>query len=84
MSQKDWEEVQKIIEDKSSGFLEKFLTSDKIFLPNSSLLNPFNKDCSNFSASDLGKDKPGQWIPMYYFKEIPEYFRVNNIVPVRG
>ncbi len=84
MSQKDWEEVQKIIEDKSSRFLEKFLTSDERFLPNSSLPNPFNEDRSNFSASDLGKDKPGQWIPVYYTKDISEYFRENNIVPVRA
>ncbi|KYJ87552.1 DUF6997 domain-containing protein [Sulfurovum riftiae] len=84
MAQKDWEEVQKIIENKSPGFLEKFLTSDEIFLPNNSLPNSFNVDRSNFSASDLGKDKPGQWIPVYYLKDISEYFRENNIVPVRA
>ncbi len=66
MSQRDWIEVQKIIEDKSSGFLEKFLTSDERFLPNNFLLNPFNEYASNFSASDLGKSKPGQWIPVYF------------------
>ena len=42
MSQRDWIEVQNIIEEKSSGFLEKFLTSDEIFLPNNTLANPFN------------------------------------------
>jgi hypothetical protein len=84
MAQKDWIEVQNIIENKSSGFLEKFLISDEIFLPNSSLPNPFNVDRSNFSASDLKKSKPGQWIPVYYTKDIPAYFRQNNIVPVRA
>ena len=59
MSQRDWIKVQKIIEDKSSGFLKKFLTSDDMFLPNNSLPNPFNSDRSNFSASDLDKSKPG-------------------------
>jgi len=34
MSQKDWEKVQKIIKKKSSKFLEKFLISNEIFLPN--------------------------------------------------
>ena len=72
MSQRDWIEVQKIIEDKSSGFFEKFLISDERFLPNNSLPNPFNGHASNFSASDLGKGKPGQWIPVYYLKDISE------------
>ena len=84
MAQKDWEEVQKIIEFESPGFFEDFLASDQTFLPNDSLPNPFNTDHSNFSASDLGKGKPGQWIPVYYLKDIPESFRDNKIVPVRA
>ena len=84
MAQKDWEEVRQIIEDKSSGYLENFLTSEQIFLPNNVLPNPFNKNSSNFSASNLGKSKLGQWIPVYYLKDIPEYFRENKIVPVRA
>jgi hypothetical protein len=84
MSQKDWIDVQKIIEEKSFGLFKKFLTSDEIFLPNNTLPNPFNEKCSNFSASDLKKSKPGQWIPVYYLKDIPEYFRDNQIVPVRA
>ena len=84
MAQKDWEEVRGIIEDQSSGFLEKFLISDQVFLPNDHLPNPFNTDYSNFSASDLGKGKPGQWIPVYYLKDISEYFRDNQIAPVRA
>ena len=84
MSQKDWKEVQKIIEKKSSGFLENFLISDDIFLPNISLPNPFNTKHSNFSASDFEKSKPGQWIPVYYEKDIPDFFRDHNIVPVRA
>jgi len=84
MAQKDWEEVRKIIELKSSRLLEKFLISDQIFLPNDLLHNPFSTDHSNFSASDLGKGKPGQWIPVYYLKDISEYFRENQIVPVRA
>lgn len=84
MAQKDWEEVRNIIDLKSSGFLEKFLTSDQTFLPNDLVTNPFNEDHSNFSASDLAKAKPGQWIPIYYLKDISEYFRKNKIVPVRA
>ena len=84
MAQKDWDEVQKIIELKSPGLLEKFLISDQIFLPNDLLANPFNTSHSNFSASGLGKGKPGQWIPVYYLKDISEYFRDNRIVPVRA
>ena len=74
MAQKDWEEVREIIELRSSRHLEKFLISDESFLPNNLLPNPFNTANSNFSASDLGKGKPGQWIPVYYLKDIPEYF----------
>ena len=33
---------------------------------------------SNFSASDLGKAKPGQWIPVYYVKDISEYLQENK------
>ncbi|MCZ2845960.1 MAG: hypothetical protein O2U61_05615 [Candidatus Bathyarchaeota archaeon] len=84
MAQKDWEEVRNIIELRSSGVLDKFLRSDQSFLPNDLLPNPFNADHLNFSASDLGKGKPGQWIPVYYLKDIPEYFRENKIVPVRA
>ena len=84
MAQKDWEKVRKIIDLKSLDLLEKFLISDQVFLPNDLSLNPFNADHSNFSASDLGKSKPGQWIPVYYSKDIPEYFRENSVVPVRA
>ncbi len=48
------------------------------------LPNPFNVDHTNFSASDLDKGKPGQWIPVYYSKDIPEYFRKKNLMPVRA
>jgi len=84
MAQKDWKEVYSIIENRSPGFFEKFLITDEIFLPNISLANPFNEKCSNFSASDLGKSKPGQWIPVYYEKDIPDVLRKHNIVPVRA
>ncbi|WP_294951039.1 hypothetical protein [Sulfurovum sp.] len=84
MAQKDWEEVIGIIEDKSPGLFKKFLISEQSFLPNETFPNPFNEEHSNFSASDLGKGKPGQWIPVYYTKDIPEYFRENSVVPVRA
>lgn len=84
MAQKDWEEVQRIIEVESPGFFEDFLVSGQTFLPNDTLHNPFNTNRSNFSAADLGKGKPGQWIPVYYLKDIPEYFRENKMVPVRA
>jgi len=84
MAQKDWEEVLELIENKSPKLFEKFLTQDQIFLPNNMLFNPFDTNHSNFRASDLGKDKPGQWIPIYYFKEIPKYFQENGIVPIRA
>ena len=84
MAQKDWEEVQNIIELKSPGFFKDFLASEQTFLPNDFLPNPFDAGHSNFSAVDLGKGKPGQWIPVYYLKDIPENFRTNKMVPVRA
>lgn len=84
MAQKDWEEVRQIIDLQSSGLLEKYLVSEQVFLPNDLLPNPFSPNHSNFSASDLGKAKPGQWIPVYYLKDTPEYFRENQMVPVRA
>ena len=32
----------------------------------------------------MSKGKPGQWIPVYKFNDISEYFRENQIVPVRA
>ncbi len=84
MAQKDWQEVLNILENKKSELFETFLLSDENFLPNETLFNPFNEKHSNFSASELGKGKPGQWIPVYYLKDIPEFFRQNSIVPVRA
>ncbi len=84
MAQRDWEEVRQIIDRESSGLFEKFLASGEIFLPNNIVPNPFNKDSSNFSASDLQKEKPGQWIPVYNTKDIPHYFSNEKVVPVRA
>ncbi len=84
MAQKDWQEVLHIIEDKKSELFEAFLVSEQSFLPNKTQFNPFNEKHSNFSASDLDKGKPGQWIPVYYLKDIPEFFRKNSIIPVRA
>ncbi len=84
MAQKDWQEVLHIIKDKKFELFEAFLVSEQNFLPNKTLFNPFNEKHSNFSASDLGKGKPGQWIPVYYLKDIPEFLRKNSIVPVRA
>ena len=84
MSQKDWKEVQNIIDNLSPALFKNFLESEEIFLPNHSMPNPFNQYKSNFSASDLGKGKPGQWIPVYYIKDIPEFFRENSMVLVRA
>jgi len=84
MAQKDWEEVRKIIDSQSSGFFEKFLRSKQIFFPNESMLNPFEASSSNFSSLELRKSKPGQWIPVYYIKDIPEFFQKNGVVPVRA
>ena len=84
MAQKDWQEVLQIIENKKSALFEAFLSSKQSFLPNEILGNPFDESHTNFSASELGKGKPGQWIPVYNIKEIPKYFRKNSVVPVRA
>ena len=71
MSQRDWVEVQNNIENKSSGLFEKFLILDENFLPNNSLLNPFNAEHSNFSASALGRGNRGSGFPYITSKIFP-------------
>jgi len=84
MSKKDWNEVWELLEAKAPNLMNRYISSDNVFLPNRQETNPYNPEASNFSASDLKKGKPGQWIPVYYQKDVPENFRRNNIVPIRA
>jgi len=84
MAQKDWTEVLQIISQENQDYLSDFLASDEIFLPNSSQTNLFNEANGNLSASELGKSRPGSWIPLYHPKELPLFFHDNNITPVRS
>jgi hypothetical protein len=84
MSKKDWNEVWELLEAKAPNLMNRYISSNNVFLPNRQEINPYNPEASNFSASDLKKGKPGQWIPVYYQKDVPENFRRNNIVPIRA
>jgi hypothetical protein len=84
MSQKDWVEVWELFEAKAPNLMDEYLFSDNIFLPNHQTENPYNPTASNFSASDFNKGKPGQWIPIYHAKDIPQKLYQNNIVPIRA
>lgn len=84
MGKKDWEEVCEVMEKSSKGLLSTFLASDQTFLPNEILKNPFQNEKENFSATDFGKIKPGQWIPVYYKKDLPNMFHDLHLMPIRA
>ena len=84
MPKRDWEEVKTIIDAKSSGLLIDFISSGESFLPNSSMLNPFDENEQNFSAKQLEKKKPGSWIPLYSPKSLSNFFLKNKISPIRS
>jgi len=84
MAQRDWKEVLEIIAKAKREYLSDFLTSDELFLPNSSQPNFFNAANGNLSASQLGKSRPGSWIPVYHPKELSPFFHDNNIMPIRS
>ena len=58
MAQKDWQEVLKLIEKAAPGFWDEYMASSELF-------------SRNFSAKELGKDKPGNWIPVYKKEHLP-------------
>lgn len=84
MAQKDWNEVLGIFSRRAPGFIEAFLASDAPFVPNEKQANPFGATGENFSAKDLEKPKPGNWIPVYKYEDLPGYFHDNRIVPIRS
>ena len=84
MAQRDWLEVLQLISNKDKEYLSNFLASDKVFLPNSSCPNPFDSNAGNFSATALGKAKPGDWIPVYKKQDVSEFFHSENFFPVRA
>lgn len=84
MAQRDWKEVLRIIEGRGPGLIADFVGSDDLFLPNERLRNPFDEAAANFSAAELGKEKPGNWIPVYRQQDLPLFFREHGIFPIRA
>jgi len=84
MSKKDWIEVKEKFENKKSDFFELFLESNDFFYPSKNLPNIFDKNKNLIYAKDLGKDKPGSWIPIYSKKDLPDFFILNKIYPIRS
>lgn len=84
MAQTDWTEVLEIISEAKEDYLSDFLASGELFLPNGSQPNLFNAANGNLSASQLGKSRPGSWIPIYHPKELPSFFHDNRVTPVRS
>ncbi len=84
MSQKDWIEVKEKFENKKPGFFEFFLQSNEFIYPSKKLPNIFDKNKNLIFAKDLGKDKPGNWIPVYSKKDLPDFFIHNKIYPIRS
>lgn len=84
MAQKDWNEVLEIFSDQASDYIADFLGSSSLFAPSQDHLNPFNPNKINFSAQDLAKAKPGNWIPIYKVEELPAFFHENRVMPIRS
>jgi len=84
MAQKDWNEVLEIFSDQASDYIADFLGSSSLFAPSEHHPNPFNPNKINFSAQDLDKAKPGNWIPIYKVEELPVFFHENRIMPIRS
>jgi hypothetical protein len=84
LSQKDWIEVKEKFENKQSNFFEKFLNSNEFFYPSNNFKNIFNEKNNLIYAKDLKKEKPGNWIPIYNKKDLPEFFVKNKIYPIRS
>jgi len=84
LAQKDWTEVLDIFEQKASGYIGEFAGSNELFLPNENHPSPFGGAFGNFSAAELGKPKPGNWIPVYKKEELPPYLHDLSLMPVRA
>lgn len=71
MAQRDWHEVFDLIDKTAPGFWEEYMTGGELF-------------SRNFSAKELGKEKPGNWIPVYKKEHLPEWFHEKKIMPIRA
>lgn len=83
MAKNDWDQVITCFMQQDKEYLEKFLISNKTFLPNESDLNTFKPLSNSFSAKQLEKAKPGNWIPIYKLEDLNSYLIENNLMPVR-
>ena len=83
MAQKDWTEVLGLFEEKAPGYIEGYAGSGELFLPSEKRPNPFGGS-GNFSAAELGKPKPGSWIPVYKREELPPRLHKLGLMPVRA
>jgi len=79
----DWDEIINSFIKKDKDYINVFLKSKDIFLPNINGINIFNSMSNVFSAKQLKKDKPGNWIPIYKQEDLSEYLILNNLMPVR-
>ncbi len=79
----DWDEIINSFIKKDKDYINVFLKSKDVFLPNKNGINIFNSISNVFSAKQLKKDKPGNWIPIYKQEDLSEYLILNNLMPVR-
>lgn len=83
MAQKDWEDVyQKLTAWVGDSFNEQLKKA--VFFPSETFQNIFNPSTGNLSASQLKKEKPGQWIPIYKREDLPKSFLEYGIMPIRA
>ena len=83
MAKNDWIEIIDIFYKTHNSYLEDFINSIDYFCPSSNHINIFNNEISVFSAKQLCKEKPGNWIPIYKKEDLCEYLLDNTIMPIR-
>lgn len=83
MAINDWIEIVNIFHKTHNSYLENFINSTDIFCPNPEHINIFDHSQNVFSAKQLNKEKPGNWIPIYKKEDLSEYLLDHGITPIR-
>jgi len=83
LAKNDWIEIVDIFSKTHNSYLENFINSTDIFCPSPEHINIFDHNQNVFSAKQLDKLKPGNWIPIYKKEDLSDYLLENSIMPIR-
>lgn len=83
MPKQDWNQIITLFKTKDETYLEDFLNSDEVFCPSPDYENIFDPTHNAFSAKQLDKPNPANWIPIYKRDDLSEYLLENRLMPIR-